>query len=380
MKKYLLILLNLIFVCSVFAGPEIAPSRSHQMRFMSIFSGGSDIKEFRFTVTTVGADTFQLPIYNGGTYDFTVNWGDGNSDIITAWDDAAANHSYTRAGTYVIRITGTITGWRFANAGDKTLIHEIKSWGPLLLGNNHSYFYGCSNLTITATDTLDLTGTTEFYSFFRGCSSLTTVPSMNSWDVSAVTDTHHMFYQCTLFNQDISSWDTALIDDMQYMFYQAAAFNQDISGWDTSSNTSMGSMFREALTFNQDIGSWETGLVTTMQNALRSTPFNQDIGSWDTGACTLFSAMFYANTVFDQDISGWDIADITDMTNMLTNTTLSTVNYDALLIGWEGQVEQPNVTFHAGNSVMTLGGAAEAARDALVVNGWTITDSTGVHT
>ena len=29
---------------------------------------------------------------------------------------------------------------------------------------------------------------------------------------------------------------------------------------------------------------------------------------------------------------------------------------------------------------MTTGGDAEAARDALVANGWTIIDSTGTHT
>jgi len=58
----------------------------------------------------------------------------------------------------------------------------------------------------------------------------------------------------------------------------------------------------------------------------------------------------------------------------LAGGELSTVNYDALLIAWEGQVEPINMTPHFGTSKYTAGGAAAAARAALVANGWTITD------
>jgi len=34
------------------------------------------------------------------------------------------------------------------------------------------------------------------------------------------------------------------------------------------------------------------------------------------------------------------------MGNMFNGATLSTANYDALLIGWEAQTLQPNVNFH----------------------------------
>lgn len=64
---------------------------------------------------------------------------------------------------------------------------------------------------------------------------------------------------------------------------------------------------------------------------------------------------------------------VTNMTNMFNGVTLSTNNYDAILIGWEAQSEQPNVTFSAGNSQYSAG-AATTARTALESNGWTITD------
>ncbi len=338
------------------------------------------VDAFQFTVTTAGADTFQLPIYSGGTYNFAVDWGDGNSDTIMAYDDAAANHSYTGAGTFTVRIVGTITGWRFANAGDKDLIREIQAWGCLNLGNNESYFRGCSNLTITATDVLDLTNTTSMSSALRACPALTTVPSMNDWDVSSVTSMLSMFYQCTLFNQDISSWDTSSVTNMGSMFREATAFDQDISGWDVSNVANFSFMLRFT-PFNQDISSWVVSSATTMQNMFRdATSFNQDLSGWTTTLLENTVETFRGAISFDQDLGGWDIADLTNASSMFLGVTLSTANYDALIIGWEGQTEKPNVTFHAGNSVLTLGGAAEAARDALVANGWTITDSTGVHT
>jgi hypothetical protein len=148
---------------------------------------------FVFTVVTAGADTFQLPIYNGGTYKFNVAWGDGGSDIITAWDDAAANHSYAGAGTYIVRITGTINGWRFNNAGDKTLIHDISSWGPLLLGNSGNYFHGCSNLTVSATDILDVSSVTTFRGAFFNCTSLTV---LNTTELYILNSTEHNRLEC----------------------------------------------------------------------------------------------------------------------------------------------------------------------------------------
>jgi len=71
---------------------------------------------------------------------------------------------------------------------------------------------------------------------------------------------------------------------------------------------------------------------------------------------------------------------VTAMTNAQTmfgteGSALSTANYDALLIGWAAQAVQTSVTFGAGGSTYTSGGAAETARTTLdVTKTWTITN------
>lgn len=310
------------------------------------------VTPFTFTILTAGADdSFTLPIYDGGTYNFTVDWGDLSSSTITSYDDADNPHTYEDEGAteYTITITGTINGWRFDGGGDDVLMKCITQWGCFQPGNLGDNFEGCANMTVTATDIINLTGVTDLNEMFQGCDALTTVPSMNSWDMSNITTLYAMFHSCELFNQDIGNWDTGSVQTLGYMFYNNLAFDQDISGWNTENVTNMKWTFYDASAFNQDIGGWDTGKVTDMDGAFRgATSFDQDLGSWDIEALTTASGMFY-------------------------NVTLSTANYDALLIGWEAQTEKAGVVFGAGNSQYSAGAAA-TARTALETNTWVITD------
>jgi len=256
-------------------------------------------------VFTVKGDTFSCPIYDGGTYDFTVNWGDGHIGIVTSHDDADRYHKYGSSGTYEVRIDGTLYGWRFNNGGTKSQLYQILNWGngTFRLGNGNGYFYGCNNLiSITSDDVLDLTGTTDLASMFYGCTSLTSVGDLSLLDVGGVIDISAMFSGCSSLISlgDLSSWDT-----------------EDITSF--------------SLTFN--------------------------------GCSSLTS-------VGAQD---WNISSLTNAANMFNGVTLSTAEYSELLINWEAQEENADVTFHGGNSKYSAGGAV-TAREALVDNGWTITD------
>jgi surface protein len=387
--------------------------------------GGEFIMEIDTTKPGTSTNTdFQLPIYNTGNYDFTVNWGDGNIEQITS--DAILVHSYAVAGVYEIRISGTIEGFATFGSGDPSKILEIKQWGPLKFGNFGNWFRDCLNLQITATDIPDLTGIQQFQSIFTNCESLDNIPNIDQWDVSNVTVFQGAFSGCLLFNQDLSSWDVSSginfgsmfqaceefnqpldswdMSSAQFlfgMFRDAVNFNQDlnswtftnainmsgmfdgavnfngnISNWNTANNTSFSYMFRFCNNFNQDLSGWNVSLGTTFVETFRSCfAFNADISGWNTSSATNFSAMFRNATAFDQNLGSWNVTQLTTATNMFQGVTLSLQNYNELLIGWDSQAVKNGVIFSGGNSKYSAGAAAEARSNLINTHLWVITDT-----
>jgi len=273
--------------------------------------------------TTSAPQDVVLPLIASGYYNFTVNWGDGTTDTITAYNQSEVTHAYASAATYTVTITGVCVGWQFNNGGSKTLIAGVSQWGGLNISTS-SAFYGCTNLNVTATDAPTVSSATMQYAF-RDCTSLTT-PNLNSWDMSGVTNMIGMFQSATSFNGSVDGWDTSSVVTTQNMFLGATAFNQAIGVWDMSSNAHVGGMF------------------------------------YNPGAMA-----------FDQNVGGWNIGQVANGTNFMGANSMSTANYSALLIGWQGQTHQSSVVFQGGQSTYSAG-AATTARAALVTDGWTITD------
>lgn len=276
-----------------------------------------------------------------------------------------------------------------------------------------------ANTSINDWDTSTITDMTRMFDF-------TSVFNQNigAWDVSDVTDMNGMFLDALAFNQNIGNWDVSSVTNMEDMFTRALAFNQDISSWDVSSVTDMRSMFGLAASFNQDIGNWDVGQVKDMSAMFSGTPFNQNIGSWNVakvenmlnmfGEAPMFNQnigawdvsqvkdmrrMFFEAITFNQDIGGWDVSGVNMTMNNMFNgavsfdqdlgnwdistvrffddmfkgVTLSTANYDSILIGWDSLSREPgSVRFTAGQSQFCLG---INARTSLLAKGWTIEDA-----
>ncbi len=353
---------------------------------------------------TSNSTSITIPTTGGG-YNYDVDW---DNDGI--YEDTNVNgsitHDYGTAGTYTVRIRDSFPRIYFNNAGDKEKILSVDQWGTQQWTSMAYAFYGCANLHILANNTPNLSNTTNLSGMFAYCTSFN--ENIDAWDVSSVIYMNSMFYQATSFNNGNQplTWNTgtgtAQVTNMNYMFYGATSFNQDLNSWNVSSVTNMGGMFFNATVFNGNISNWNVINVLNMQSMFRSAQFlpntfNQDISSWNVSNVTNMLAMFSNNIYFNQNISGWnvssvidmsymfsnasnfnqnignwDISNLTDATGMFLGVTLSTVNYDALLIGWQSNLHNNNVTFSGGFSKYCL---ASYSWNVLVQSSnWNITD------
>lgn len=182
-------------------------------------------------------DTITLPLSSaaGTSYNFTVAWGDGTSDTITA-ADLPVTHTYANAGSYSVRISGTMRGWSFAqvpiSAGSIT---DVSQWGNFAPASGVTgAFRGARNLDVSATDAPDLSFTNTLADFFRDASSLTT-PALASWDTSSIVNMDSMFFGASSFNRSLTGWDTSSVQDMDNFLRGAVAFEQDLGSLDVTS-------------------------------------------------------------------------------------------------------------------------------------------------
>ena len=137
-----------------------------------------------------------------------VDWGDGNQDTITAYDQAEKNHTYAVAGDYVISIVGRLDHWDSFYAGTNTnnKIQEIQAWGSIQWRDLSAAFFDCPNVTMTATDAPDLSLCKYLFGTFQ--------------DAFAFQDVNNSF----------PLWDTSTIERLQSFLERAYLCNGDISG------------------------------------------------------------------------------------------------------------------------------------------------------
>ena len=192
--------------------------------------GGVLETDFLWTVaTTTPSETFTIPCQNVGTFDALVDWGDGSTSAIIAYNDAALTHTYASAGDHQIRISGTFPSLYFTNLGDTLKVKSVENFGVVGWSQCVNAFWGCSNMTSFVSGNTDTSGVTTMSTMFFGCSSLTSL-DVTSFDTSAVTDTRNMFRGCSsLTALDVASFDTSAVTDMRNMILGCASLT-DIIG------------------------------------------------------------------------------------------------------------------------------------------------------
>ncbi len=256
--------------------------------------------------------TITIPTYPGDTYDYNVDWGDGNTDT---GDTGNATHTYATAGTYAVSITGTFPRIYFDNGGDDQKIVDVNQWGTIAWDSMNAAFEGCTNLaTFSATDMPDLSGVTDMSNMFYNDSSFDS--DIGGWNVSNVTNMSDMFVGASSFNQPLDSWNVSNVTDMAAMFFGASSFNQPLDDWNVSNVTNTRYMFYDG-DFNQNIDNWDVSNITDMSYMFGvDVDFDQPLDLWNVSQVTSMDNMFSGASSFDSDISLWNVANVTDMSGM----------------------------------------------------------------
>lgn len=302
--------------------------------------------DFVMTIDTrkgVG-NTFTIPTFGGG-YNYNVSCGNG---VTLTGQTGNAVCSYAAAGEYQIRISGAFPRIFFNFTGDKLKVISIDQWGTNEWLNMEHAFDGAENLDVKATDKPRMGKVVSLAYMFRDAKNLKGTSA--DWQ-----------------------WDTANVQSLDSTFSGAHQFNQDISNWNTAKVTNMNNTFTNAYEFNQPIQKWDVSKVTTMVAVLAyAKKFNQPIGEWNTARLADALLALAGAEKFDQSLAHWDVRQLTNADGLLNGIKISTLNYDATLMAWQGQAVNNNVKLGGGNSKFCL---ADTQRSNLVnAKAWTITD------
>jgi surface protein len=143
-----------------------------------------------------------------GTSDsITIDWGDSTTPDI--WTNSDATHNYTATGSYIIKITGRVTG-RFKGF----LTNPIQNQTDNL---NESKFQHCATY-LRSVSSFGQLGLTSMRYAFSGCINLTSVPSTLP---SSVTDISYMFSAAKSFTQNLGTWNVSNITNATGIFDNA---------------------------------------------------------------------------------------------------------------------------------------------------------------
>ena len=185
-------------------------------------------------------DTVVLPLVADGSYNFYIDWGDGNRDTITGYNQPEVTHQYSDTGIYTIRVvSNNMVGWQFNDSGDDDKLTEVINWGPLrFVSDDTNLFKGCSNLTLSTTS--DPPFNADAAGMFQDCSSLTgNGGNILNWDMSAVTGMNFMLAGCTSLDPDLSNWDVSSIENAEGFMSGAGLsmsnYDRILSGWSSQS-------------------------------------------------------------------------------------------------------------------------------------------------
>ena len=203
-------------------------------------------EDFVFTIaTTTDVETFTMPTPSGFTYDYTVDWGDGNtSDPCTSYNDADRAHEYATVGTYTIAVSGTMQSIKFYDSPAAGQLTSVVNLGYMGWTSFLNSFRKCPNVASWSCGDCNTANVGTMRLMFYNNSGWGAPPDVSSFDTANVTSMYAMFSYNTGWNAppDVSSFDTAKVTDMNMMFWSNSGWGDTlpITTWSFASVADMG--------------------------------------------------------------------------------------------------------------------------------------------
>lgn len=259
-------------------------------------------------------DNITIPTNDLYPYNYSVDWGDGSSDVNVTGD---ITHEYASAGEYQVSISGKFPSLYFNLEDDQNenklsnneKILAVEQWGTIEWGSMEQAFYNCYYLEIDTVDIPNLEYVFSMKSMFQGAKSFN--DPINDWNTSEVENMSYMFAGALDFNQSLNDWNVGFVDNMSAMFQGAESFNQPLNNWNVRYVENMSYMFERAFSFNQSLNDWDVGFVDNMRYMFAETIyFNQPLNNWDVSYVEDMERMFSQTASFNQALNDWDVSSV----------------------------------------------------------------------
>ena len=257
----------------------------------------------------------------------------------------------------------TDMSYMFSHCLNLTTPGSLRNWNLSECENTSHMFYNCTKLkTLGTMASWDTSNISDMSSMFENCPLLVTTGDISGWDVSNVESFKAMFrlsvsmrnigniglwdisYRChdlsEMFSQteqilsadlNLTNWNVSNVSDTSFMFYNCfSVVNLNITGWDTENLNSMASMFEcddpnnnSSLQIIIGLEDLDTSGLCDMNRTFYGAEYlNSDLSGWSNNLNNLndISYSFYGALNFDIDkLKDWQLPSLENKTEAFGN-------------------------------------------------------------
>lgn len=170
---------------------------------------------------------------------------------------------------------------------------------------------------------------TSLYRAFKGC-SLATIPGIQNWDTSDITDFSECFMNTTLFNMTLPGWSYRHAIKLDSMYENTGKFNQAVV-INSLATISVRRMFYGAKEFNQVPNLTIPGCRDWTEFLAFAELYNKAFPNWVFPKGTTLKRMLMGIKVFNQDISNLDLRNVVDMSEF----AIGSLMFNQPITGWK---------------------------------------------